>query len=185
MSVEAGDFGTVSKLEAAHRQLDSALSLWFADGDSISVHTLVGAAYQIIQDVSHNRGGPDDLLNSEFVPARFRDELRGDLRRDVLFFRNADRDAGTVSVLAPVPTLLFLILCVQTLRDLNEKLTDHQMAFLGWTAVAHPELVTGAVRNTYAALAPEQRALMVSNGKRQFLKDALGNFALLRRQGKL
>ena len=42
----------VSKLDAARRQLDCAIELWFAGKDEVSIHTLAAAAHQIISDIN-------------------------------------------------------------------------------------------------------------------------------------
>lgn len=47
---------TVKKLEAK-RQLHTAITLWFADKDQVSVHTLACAAYQIVHDINRNKKG--------------------------------------------------------------------------------------------------------------------------------
>jgi hypothetical protein len=39
---------TISKFDAARRQLNTAITLWFADGDPVAIHTLAYAAYEII-----------------------------------------------------------------------------------------------------------------------------------------
>lgn len=46
----------ISKLEAAKRQRDTAIKMWFADGDPVSIHTLAAAAHQIINDVNEKIG---------------------------------------------------------------------------------------------------------------------------------
>jgi hypothetical protein len=46
----------ISKLDAARRQLDTAIELWFHDGDPISIHTLTSAAFEIIQDLNKKHG---------------------------------------------------------------------------------------------------------------------------------
>jgi hypothetical protein len=38
----------ITKLEAARRQLRVAISLWFQDGDEVSIHTLACTAHEII-----------------------------------------------------------------------------------------------------------------------------------------
>lgn len=49
----------LEKLEAARRQLETAIKLYFADGDEVSIHTLGAAAYALIQDINkHRRGEP-------------------------------------------------------------------------------------------------------------------------------
>ncbi len=52
----------VSKLNAARRQLNCALELWFSDKDEVSVHTLAAAAHQIIYDISKKKGVQDLFL---------------------------------------------------------------------------------------------------------------------------
>ena len=47
----------VAKLDAAKRQLETAIRLYFSNGDPISIHTLAGAAYNIVWDVNKKRGG--------------------------------------------------------------------------------------------------------------------------------
>jgi hypothetical protein len=44
----------IYKIEAARRQLDSAIELWFLDKDEVSVHTLAAAAYQLVHDLKRN-----------------------------------------------------------------------------------------------------------------------------------
>ena len=41
---------TRSKLDAACRQLNTAILLWFAEGDPVSIHMLACSAYQIVHD---------------------------------------------------------------------------------------------------------------------------------------
>ena len=51
----------VSKLDAAKRQLETAIRLYFSNGDPVSIHTLVAAAYAILHDVT-GRKGADPML---------------------------------------------------------------------------------------------------------------------------
>ena len=44
----------ITKLEAARRQIDTAIALWFDDGDPISINTLAAAGHHICNDLSHN-----------------------------------------------------------------------------------------------------------------------------------
>lgn len=40
----------ISKLDAAYRQLNTAIFLFFQDKDPVSVHTLVGAALEVLNN---------------------------------------------------------------------------------------------------------------------------------------
>lgn len=87
----------ISKLDAASRQLDAAISLLFANGDPIAVHTLAVAAANIFADVIDNRVGA----------LSWREKLRLDhglshaQLRDVMhktwnFFKHANRDPNEI-----------------------------------------------------------------------------------------
>ena len=47
----------ITKLDAARRQLETAITLWFHDADPVSVHTLVMAAHAILRAINKKRGG--------------------------------------------------------------------------------------------------------------------------------
>ncbi len=49
-------FLEISKLDAAKRQLDTAIRLYFCDGDPVSIHTLAAASYNILRDVTEQIG---------------------------------------------------------------------------------------------------------------------------------
>jgi hypothetical protein len=48
---------TVTKLDAARRQLETAGRLYFSYGDPISIHTLSAAAYNVIRDINKKLSG--------------------------------------------------------------------------------------------------------------------------------
>jgi hypothetical protein len=45
----------IGKLDAARRQLKTAIALWFTGGDPVAVHALAFAAYEIIHTISKKR----------------------------------------------------------------------------------------------------------------------------------
>ena len=46
----------VSKLDAAKWQLETAIRLYFSDSDPVSIHTVTAAAYNILRDVTKQKG---------------------------------------------------------------------------------------------------------------------------------
>ncbi len=81
----------VKKLEAAHRQLETAVELFFNSGDPVAVHTLACAAYDIVDGVNHSRGGKDVFIKRRYT------QMPGRPKRTVInsvqnFFKHADRD---------------------------------------------------------------------------------------------
>jgi hypothetical protein len=50
---------SVSKLDAARRQLDAAIRMYLANEDELAIHTLAAAAYRILRDLLEKRGLSD------------------------------------------------------------------------------------------------------------------------------
>jgi hypothetical protein len=47
----------ISKLDAAKRQLKTAINLYFSYGDPVSIHTLASAAREILYDLNKKHSG--------------------------------------------------------------------------------------------------------------------------------
>lgn len=80
----------ISKYEAAKRQLETAIDLFFEDGDALSAHTLAFAAFKVLLNLYLHRGNDDfgkqvDKLIAEGVGwQRFSETAN--------FLKHADRD---------------------------------------------------------------------------------------------
>ena len=56
---------SVTKLNAAERQLETAILLYFSDKDPVSIHTLCCAAYEVVHALNKRQNspiGPNDLM---------------------------------------------------------------------------------------------------------------------------
>ena len=60
----------MDKLEAARRQIESAIWLWFVDADMISVRTLTAAAHRLILDLAELWGVTAFPFTAAYFPAR-------------------------------------------------------------------------------------------------------------------
>src|SRR6266540_690470 len=84
---------TIAKLDAARRQLETAITLWFNDGDPVSIHTLACAAYEIIHVVSKTKNRWQDLLfDSLVIKDEYRNEWTKRLKEPANFFKHARND---------------------------------------------------------------------------------------------
>jgi hypothetical protein len=61
----------VTKIDAAERQIKEAIKLFFERRDQISIHTLAGAANQILYDIS-NESGMESMRNSLIIKDEYR-----------------------------------------------------------------------------------------------------------------
>ena len=54
----------IKKIDAARRQLLTAIEVWFLDGDPVSIHSLAHAPHEIIHRLFRNQGGSALLFDS-------------------------------------------------------------------------------------------------------------------------
>lgn len=143
----------VTKLEAARRQLRVAISLWFQGGDEVAIHTLAGASYQIIHDiVSAKKAGPL-LFDSPIFREEYRNEAINMLKRDVNFFKHADREPDGVTEFMPAMSELFMMGAIWGLENLTLNRDTVEKAFHQWFCLQHPELLTEQGRRAQAQFA--------------------------------
>ncbi len=81
----------IKKMDAAKRQLETAILLHFDHGDPVSVHTLACAAYDIIDGVNQHRGSKEMWVKRRYtqLPGR---PTRGDINEVQNFLKHANRD---------------------------------------------------------------------------------------------
>ncbi len=92
----------VDKLEAARRQLETAIRLYFQSDDEVSIHTLAAAAYTVLRDINERRGGG---LMLKDLRKLLGDDLARVFKRYINspdnFLKHADKDPDHVTELDP------------------------------------------------------------------------------------
>jgi hypothetical protein len=175
----------VAKMDAALRQLDTAIRLWFSDGDAVSIHTLVGAAYQIIHDFNKQKGGRDLLFDSGIIKEEFRAQAIKFLRKDFNFFKHADEDPNDVTEFVAMSSFMFMLISIQTLKELGVRITDVQHTFTCYLGITDFPYIDDGYRAKLAAANPAKvRASVVQMSKQEFFKMSLQGLAVLRAEGK-
>jgi hypothetical protein len=122
---------TITKLEAARRQLDVAIRLYFAEDDPIAVHTLVGAPHILITDLS-KAAQLESILDRHIVP-KYRGKFEGAIRSPQNFFKHSDRDgSGATLEFDPHFTELMLVIDIEMFKELTGTATDPMRVFLAY-----------------------------------------------------
>jgi hypothetical protein len=130
----------ITKLDAAQRQLRTALRLWFCDGDSVSIHTLIAAAHEIIHRLYRNKGLVNLVFDSDLIKDEYRGQVAKKFKEAPSFFKHADRDSdATISFNPEVNDVLPLFL-IQALVDMGEPLGLEEVAFTYWLNIHEPQL---------------------------------------------
>jgi len=124
----------ISKLDAARRQLETAVRLYFAEGDPVSTHTLTSAAYQLLSDINRALGGPPML--KEHVPTWVRPDAQEEAKRRLNeaenFFKHADRDHADILDFSPGPSELLLFDACTKYHELTHETVPVLAVFTVW-----------------------------------------------------
>ncbi len=174
----------VSKLDAARRQLDCAIELWFADQDAVSIHTLAAAAYQIIHDINKKKGNQVLLFDSIVIKDEYRSEFVALVKKNMNFFKHADKDAEGITEFIPMGSTLFMLFSTIGLQQLGESLNDVEDNFLLWLALHYPNWIREDYRKTLEQIVPVQDLKEIRGlGKQEFFTGFLRARAELRAKG--
>jgi hypothetical protein len=123
---------TIKKIDAAQRQLDTAIDLWFREADPISVHTLACSAYQVIHDINTHKKGRDLLYDTLVVKDEYRRDFITRIKATYNFFKHANQDPdpdGTIEF-DPASTKDFIIFTILGLELNGVKSTNIRRLFL-------------------------------------------------------
>lgn len=164
----------LSKLEAARRQLESAIRLFFVFGDPVSIHTLTSAARGLLRDLAKADGreaGLDAGLLASVRPEKLK-EVRGLLSEAQNFFKHADTDPDAVLEFNPTTSEAFLWdACV-----LYSALTGHKLPLLvlfeSWFALSHPDLLEPAAQAVVSGLSAVPNPV----NRTKFMQEMLPEF---------
>jgi hypothetical protein len=131
----------LNKLEAARRQLETAIVLFFKGGDPISTHTLATASAEIIQGINSARGGNPMTfdLPAHVVKPEYKDFLRKKFRAPQNFFKHADRDPEEILVFNTESTVFFIFDAVEKYFELSGEKPPVFTVFSLWFRSRFPE----------------------------------------------
>ncbi|MDR3405525.1 MAG: hypothetical protein P4L99_23725 [Chthoniobacter sp.] len=122
----------VSKLDAARRQIETAISLWFDNGDPVAIHTLTAAGHRICHDIAKRRGGKSPILfNAEFIEPEGLAEYKKLVCEAENFFKHAEKDPipSVQYRFEPYLTEVYLIDAIHLFFGIDRHMTDLMLAF--------------------------------------------------------
>jgi hypothetical protein len=131
----------LTKLEAARRQLESAVRLYFAYGDEVSIHTLAAAAYSLVRDINEHRHGEPMLKDLHLLlPDGLSREFRNYINRPENFLKHADKDPDAVAELEPRWTEVLIWEASRKYCEMTGKQNKILITFVFWFVAHQPEL---------------------------------------------
>lgn len=130
----------VTKLDAARRQLDTAIQLFFANGDFVSIHALAYAAYTLTRNLCDKTNNPASFTRwvKETVVNEQHEQVFAALSSAGNFFKHADRDPKRQLEYIPDQYEILLILAVWMYEAITRELTMPMSVFKIWYFLHHP-----------------------------------------------
>ncbi|MBC3383419.1 hypothetical protein [Pseudomonas sp. SWRI179] len=133
---------TCTKFEAASRQLNEAISLFFADHDPLAVRTLVAASHGLLADLVEHKQ-PDGSWRSHLV------ESSGLSRKEALaainsvqnFLKHADRDPNAHLNFDEEENDHIIFIATLECGELGGPLTTAMQAFQVWYLASYPDKI--------------------------------------------
>jgi len=84
-------FVRLTKLEAARRQIESAIWLWFVGDDLVSVHALTAAAHRLLLELAALRETAAWPYTAAYLPKGTYKDRRAKSQNPVTFFKHAKK----------------------------------------------------------------------------------------------
>jgi hypothetical protein len=109
----------ITKLDCVRRQLETAVILWFHEGDPVSIHTLVAAAYQILYDLNKVCGGTPMMKDAKNIRPEYVKDFHRLFAKSENFFKHADRDPLKTLRFAPQTTQCLMLDAIAKYDELS------------------------------------------------------------------
>lgn len=133
---------TISKLDAAKRQLETFIRLYFHNGDPVSMHTLAAAAFVVIRDLNQKRGGEPTLHETilDNVKSESKILLREKLNEAQNYFKHADRDHEATLEFNPDSTEFVAMDACHKYAKLTGEMPPLFQIFNGWMMLTNQDI---------------------------------------------
>jgi hypothetical protein len=162
----------VSKTDAARSQLDTAIELYFQDGDEVAIHTLASAAYEVVVSLRTRAGFVDEIVK-HILPER-RAEFRQHWNRAQNFFKHADRDPEALLDFDPGLTEIKMLVACTCFAVLGRP-TEPMLTFQIWFSLHHTDVLTDPqMRSLFEEIKPRWQQLP-RDEFRLLMADAAGD----------
>lgn len=134
---------TISKLDAAKRQIEIAIQLYFNELDPVSIHTLAAAAYNILRALAKTQGSSGMLIKDKLLDIckpELRSAIRAKINATENFFKHADRDPDAVLNFSSGQGELLLMDACDKYRELTSEYPALFKVFHAWYILKNPDL---------------------------------------------
>ncbi len=131
----------ISKLDAAKRQLETAINLFFRESDPVSIHTLTYAAHEILSVIAKTQNIPTILKNNPIIKPEMEDEFLGLVAKAANFFKHSKKDSKETLEFNPETNDYYLLDAVEVYILLTGEKTPAMMTYRTWFLLKNPKFL--------------------------------------------
>ena len=132
---------SVTKLDAAERQLREAIRLFLEDRDPVAIHTLASAAAQITADLLRAKGVSSIIRSGSMVKAERRKEVMRKIREPENFLKHAESDPTAVLRFNAGASSFFIFAAIAEFELLAGRRFPGADVFLIWFYMKYPDVI--------------------------------------------
>ncbi|HWG10981.1 MAG TPA: hypothetical protein VN693_05725 [Rhodanobacteraceae bacterium] len=132
----------MSKLDAARRQLNEAIKLFFEERDALAIHTLAAAAQGTLRDIARATGAEhlSILHDNPSIPTEHRKTWINAINAPRNFFKHADVDHDSVLEFYDSDNIDTLLDAVFLYWAVSDESLSSASVFIGWFTTKHAEM---------------------------------------------
>ncbi len=131
----------VDKLDAARRQIETAITMFFEEGDVISQHTLISAAWGIVYDLAKKQGIAGSLKDAPLDDQMDRRKFIEAIHLPQNFFKHAKTDIGVRLAFRYRVTHFFFFDAIRLFVLLHNAVPENMRIFLTWFQLRYVKLL--------------------------------------------
>jgi len=131
----------VGKLDAARRQLETAVLLYFNDKDPVSIHTLVCAAHEVIGELNKQAGGTPLMLEGGMIKDEYKEDFKKQVRKAKNFFKHANSDPDETIDFNPETNEFYLLDACEGYEILTKEKNPYFTIYRGWFFYLNPNFL--------------------------------------------
>lgn len=132
----------ISKIDAARRQILTAIRLYFNNADIVSTHTLAAVAYNITKNICDSNDQLPESFTAQitdYIKPKYKKLFWRKMNETANFFKHADRDPKDVHEFYPEQSENLLFLAIYQYLSLTQDNCPEIRLFSTWYMIHHPK----------------------------------------------
>jgi hypothetical protein len=158
---------TVTKMDAVRRQLNTAIELWFSDGDPVAIHTLASASHDVLHILYRKKGLTGLIFDAPLIEPEHRKQWSLLITECYNFFKHGRQDTEKTINFSPRVNEFLIAFQVLALKKMGETLFFFEEVFMNWHFINSPKSIKEAYEKVGVPDAPILRSLT----KQEFLHE--------------